>query len=309
MNRQDIKTLQLFVLACELHSLSRAAERLHLAPSAASRRIRLLEDSAKGQLLARRPHGVEPTAAGLTMLRYARDMLHLTEQVSGLLDEHRSGIRGYVRISASSSVLVQRLASDLSHFIQDNPEIKLDLEEHPTSGTLEALTRKRVDIGAIVVGGESELLTSFPFGGDRLAVAVPRSHPFASRDRLRFAEILGQDIVTLETNTAVRRLLAEEARKLGQFLKVRVQVSSFEVVGLMVSKGLGVGILPEHGLRPFADALDLSVVDLDEPWAHRDFALCVRSFEELDPPTRRLLAFLLSDRADERSNLAKTERS
>lgn len=309
MNRQHIKTLQLFVTACELRSLSRAAQRLNLAASAASRRIRLLEDGAKAPLLARRPHGVEPTAAGLTVLRYARDMLHLTEQVSGLLDEHRSGVRGYVRISASSSVLVQRLACDLSRFVTQHPEIKLDLEEHPTLGTLEALTRKRVDIGAIVAGAETEALTSFPFGGDRLAVAVPRSHPFAARERLRFSEILSQDIVTLETNTAVRRLLVDEARKLGLFLKVRVQVSSFEVVGLMISKGLGVGILPEHALRPFADALELSVVDLDEPWAYREFALCIRPFEELDPPARRLLAFLLDDPAGGRSKLSKSERS
>jgi DNA-binding transcriptional LysR family regulator len=306
MHHQDIKTLQLFVTTCELRSVSKAAERLNLAPSAASRRIRLLEDGAKAPLLARRPHGVEPTAAGLTVLRYARDMLHLTERVSGLLDEHRSGVRGYIRISASSSVLVQRLASDLSRFIAEHPEIKLDLEEQPTRGTLEALITKHVDIGAIVTGIETGQLVTFPFGGDRLAVAVPRSHPFAGRRQLRFSEILGQDLVALDGTTAVRQLLVEQARKLGQFLKVRVQVSSFEVMGLMISKGLGIGILPEHAVRPFADALNLSLAELDEPWAERRFSLCVRSLKELDPPTRRLLAYLLDEEYAAPSNFSKS---
>ncbi len=121
MKDHDTKTLRLFVTSCELRSLSQAAEKLNLAPSAASRRIQLLEKQAGSVLLARRPHGVQPTAAGMTVLRYARDMLGITEQLCGLLDEHRSGIRGFVRISASSSVLVQRLASDLSHFLSENP--------------------------------------------------------------------------------------------------------------------------------------------------------------------------------------------
>ncbi|NNM73474.1 LysR family transcriptional regulator [Enterovirga sp. DB1703] len=297
MNYHDAKTLRLFVTACELRSLSQAAERMNLAPSAASRRIQLLEKQANSPLLARRPHGVEPTAAGLTVLRYARDMLHMTEQLGGLLEEHRSGIRGFVRISASSSVLVQRLASDLSQFMKENPEIKLELEEHPTLGTLDALARKRVDMGAVVMGAEAHAFERFPFGGDRLVVAVPASHPLAELGRLRFERILAEEIVTLEPSTALRRLLTDRARDLGQHLKVRVQVSSFEVVGLMVAKGLGIGILPEHAVRPFAEALGLKVLVLDEPWACRDFAICVRSYDELDAPARRLITFLLGDAA------------
>ncbi|MDB5559931.1 MAG: LysR family transcriptional regulator [Enterovirga sp.] len=293
MHHPDSKTLRLFVLTCELRNLSQAAEKLHMAPSAASRRIQILERQADAVLLARRPHGVEPTAAGLTVLRYARDMLQMTEQLSGLLDEHRSGIRGFVRISSSSSVLVQRLASDLSQFLTANPEIKLELEEHPTLGTLDALARKRVDMGAIVQGAEAHAFRSFPFGGDRLVVAAPPGHPFEALDRVRFEQVAAQEIVTLEPSTALRRLLAERARDLGQHLKIRVQVSSFEVVALMIAKGLGIGILPEHAVRPFAEALGLKVLTLDEPWAYREFAICVRSLEELDAPARRLMAFLL----------------
>lgn len=296
MFHQDIKTLQLFVRICELRSVSKAAEWLNLAPSAASRRIRLLEEAVKVPLLERRPHGVEPTAAGVTILRYARDMLYLTDRVFGLLDEHRSGVRGYIRISSSSSVLVQRLASDLSRFVDLHPGIKLDLEEQPTSRTLEALNTKRVDIGAIVAAGfETDGLVAFPFGGDRLTVAVPRSHPLADTAKLRFADLLEYDFVTLDGTTAIRRLLVEQARNLGQFLKVRVQVSSFEVMALMISKGLGIGVLPEYAVLPYADALDLSLARLDETWAERRFALCIRDPDDIDPPARRLLEFLLSE--------------
>ena len=309
MFSQDLKTLQLFVIACELRSVSRAAERLNLAPSAASRRIRLLEDEARAPLFLRRPHGVEPTAPGLTVLRYARDMLHLTERVNGLLGEHRSGVRGYVRISASSSVLSQCLAGDLSRFARLHADIKLDLDEQPTRATLEALRAKRVDIGAVVEGDNADGVVAFPFGGDRLVVALPRAHALAGRPCLRFADIVAQDLVALDNATAVRRLLDEQARILGQFLRVRVQVSSFGVVAQMVGKGLGIGILPEQAVLPTAEALDLSIVRLDEPWAMRRFALCVRSREDLDPPAQRLLAFLLDSEPDTDASPWKPDRA
>ena len=81
-----------------MRSLSKAAETLNIALSAASRRSRRLEEEAGARLIARRRHGVS-----------------LGNKLQVNLNEHRSGIPNNVRISASSSVRVQRLARDLSH--------------------------------------------------------------------------------------------------------------------------------------------------------------------------------------------------
>lgn len=293
MNTHDIKTLSLFVACCELKSLSKAAAELNMAPSAASRRIRLLEESAKVPLLSRRPHGVEPTAAGLTVLHYARDVLHLTYQTAGLVTEHLSGLRGYVRISSASAVMLGGLASDLSAFAMQHPEIKVDLEQRATPGALDSLITKRVDIGAVVAGVQIGDLETFPYGGDRLCVAVHQGHPLAERRRLKFADIVSHDLITFDSGTALRRLLANQAQLLGTHLKVRMQLTSFDIMGLMASKGLGIGILPDNAVAPVAKAWALRLIELDEPWAKRRFELCVRSAQALDPAASRLLSFLV----------------
>jgi DNA-binding transcriptional LysR family regulator len=293
MNTHDIKTLRLFVACCELQSLSKAAADLHMAPSAASRRIRLLEESAKVPLLARRPHGVEPTAAGLTVLHYARDVLHLTYQTAGLVTEHLSGLRGYVRISAAAAVMLGRLAADLSAFAVQSPEIKVDLEQRATPGALDSLITKRVDICAVVAGVHTGDLETFAYGGDRLCVAVHQGHPLAERSRVKFADIVAYDLITFDSGTALRRLLANQAQFLGTHLKVRMQLTSFDVMGLMASKGLGIGILPESAVSPVSAAWALRLLELDEPWTERRFELCVRSAQALDPAASRLLSFLV----------------
>lgn len=272
--------------------MSKAAESLNIALSAASRRLSLLEYELGTPLILRRPHGIEPTAAGVTMMNYARDVLRLGDRLKVSLDEHRSGIRGYVRVSASSSVLVQRLAKDLSQFVRENPQIKLDLEERPSEATISAVLNKQADIGIIVHDNQVEGLKIVPYSGDRLAIALPNNHRFAKRRELRFVDILDEDVVALESGTATNKLLSSRAIELGRPMKVRVQVRSFEVMCLMINQGLGIGILPELGARPLSKALGITLVKLAETWAQRQYAICVRSLEDIEAPSSRLIEFL-----------------
>jgi DNA-binding transcriptional LysR family regulator len=302
----DLQSLRIFLAACEMRSMSKAAERLNLALSAASRRLSLLEQEVGTPLIVRRPHGIEPTAAGITMMNYARDVLQLGDKLKVSLDEHRSGIRGYVRVCASSSVLVQRLARDLSIFVRENPQIKLDLEERPSESTISAVLNKQADIGVIVGDSPIDGLKVVDYSGDRLAVALPKDHRLSRRNALRFADILDEDLVALESGTATHRLLSSRANAAGRPMKVRVQVRSFEVMCLLINQGLGIGILPELAARPLSQALNIRLVKLAEPWARRDYAICVRAFENLEAPTSRLVDFLTTSAAEDLPALAES---
>nr|WP_242487150.1 LysR family transcriptional regulator [Pseudomonas sp. TH32] len=62
---------------------------MHIAPSAVSRQISLLEESIGVPLFERRPRGMQPTAAGSALADHAR-RASLEEQ--SLLSELRAGI-------------------------------------------------------------------------------------------------------------------------------------------------------------------------------------------------------------------------
>jgi DNA-binding transcriptional LysR family regulator len=284
----DLQSLRIFLAACELRSVSKAAESLNVALSAASRRISLLEQEVSASLIVRRAHGIAE-AAGITMLNYARDVLRLGDKLKISLDEHRSGIRGYVRVSPSSSVL--------SDFVRENPQIKLDLEERPSESTIIAVLNKQSDLGIIVRDRPVEGLKMIDYSADRLAVALPTGHRFSKRSELRSADILDEELVALESRTATHRLLSSRASELGRPMRVRVQVRSFEVMCLLISQSLGIGILPELAAQPLSKALNIRLVTLAENWARRDNAICVRAFENLEAPTSRLIDFLTSSAA------------
>lgn len=296
MRNLDLFSLSLFVAICETRSISRAAERMNIVVSAASRRVGLLEHEAGLPLLIRRPHGVEPTSAGLIVLRYARDVVHLGQKVEAELEDHRSGASGTIRVYASSSVLVECLAADLAAFAKEQPAIKIDLEERPSVDTLEALYRKQADVGVVVAGSDTDGLATHPYAHDALAVAMPCDHHLAGRDEVRFQELFDDDHIALEPGTAVHRLLADQSRAHGRGPRVRVQVRSFEVMCQMIGQGLGIGILPRRAIGPLASALGLSLVPLAEPWAERRFIICIQEAEAPNASTARLISFL-KDRA------------
>ena len=72
----DLTTLRLFIATAEQGGVTRAAERMHMAPAAASRRIVELEAQLGLPLFDRRPHGMTLTEAGRAMLAHARNISH-----------------------------------------------------------------------------------------------------------------------------------------------------------------------------------------------------------------------------------------
>lgn len=297
MLRHDLTSLRLFAAICEARSLTRAAERQNMALSAASRRLHQMEAEVGAALVKRMPHGLEPTIAGQTMLRYAHAVLRLGDQLVVSIDDHRVGVSGRLRVFASSSALVACLAGDLAAFARQYPDIRIDLEERPTGEIIQALQRGMADVGVIVRGASTGTLVSHAYARDRLAVAVHNEHWLAGRASVTLAELLNEDFVGLDASTAVHRLIDEQVRALGRIIKLRVQVRSFEVMCQMAAHRLGIGILPEAALRPLAAALGIRLIALDEPWAARDLDLVVVRDAEPNPASTLLMQALEAYRA------------
>ena len=289
----DLRTLRLFAAICHSGSVSKAAVQLNMAVSAASRRLRLLEEEVGAVLVVRQAHGVEPTMAGVTTLRYAETVLRLSDGLSASMREFQEGARGRVRVSASSSALVHRLASDFASFSQSHPEIRIDLEELPSVETIALLGRGQTDLGVFVRGVNTSGLITYPYTQDRLALAVRRDHPLAGHQSVKFADVLDEEFVALEVASAIYRLVTEKAREFGHVLKIRVQVRSFEVMCQMIQYGLGVGILPSDALRPMASSLDLCLIPLDELWAVRHIDIGILESTDVTQSMHKLLNALI----------------
>lgn len=291
----DLVTLRVFAAAAEERSLAKAAEREHLAPSAVSRRIAELEGRAGVQLLRRHDRGVEPTTAGEALLARLADLFALLERVAADLDAHAGGARGNVAVHANISSVSGPLPEALSAFLAAHPGVRVTLEERTSVEILHAVQTGVAELG-IYSGTMAvpEGLTALPWREDRLVALLPRGHPLAEQGALRLADLLPEPFVGLQDPSALQRLYRREAEALGVALRERVLVASFDGVRRLVGAGLGVSILPAAAVDPDPAAPAAAVIarPLEEPWAARPLAICLRQPGGLSAAARLLLRHL-----------------
>jgi DNA-binding transcriptional LysR family regulator len=294
LRRLDLTTLQLFLAVFEEGTLTRAAEREAIAVSAASKRLLELEQAVGAVLFERRARGMELTPAGETLLHHARRVLRDVENIGIELAEHASGVRGYVRMMANLSAIVEFLPEDLRAFIAQHEQIKIDLEERPSGGIVEGVADSLVDLGICSGDADTRGLETTHYRHDRLVLVTPGDHPLVGRDSVSFADTLDFDHIGLHSASSINMRTHLAARQAGRALRLRIHVPGFDAVCRMVQAGMGVGVLPWHVFEAMGRQLGLAAVALNEEWAARSLIIVVRDSSALSPVSRLLFDHLRS---------------
>jgi DNA-binding transcriptional LysR family regulator len=290
--RVDFVTLRLFCAVANTGSITKGAERSHLALSAASRRLSDFEATTGLTLLERTPQGVALTSAGYVALQHAIRLVQGFEQFSSELTEHSRGSRGHVRLWANMSALTEFLPESLVSFLETYPQIRVEIEEQLSVDIAHAVVDGLADVGVLVEGTPSHGLETTPFGVDELVVACSTAHPLAALTRVSFKQCLQHDFVGLNRGSSLLALVSRAAEWEGKALRVRVQVRSFDAMCQMISANLGIGVLPRAASFPMLAEGALKVLCLDEPWAQRRLVVATKAGTPLTPAAALLAEHL-----------------
>jgi DNA-binding transcriptional LysR family regulator len=290
--RFDLVDLTLFRDVVEAGTITRGAERSALALAAASTRLKAMEDVVGAPLLTRGRQGVSLTEAGTTLLKHARLILAQSARMREDLGVYAGGAAGHVRLLANTNASTEFLPEALSAFLATHPQVTVDLEERLSDEIVALIAEGVGDIGIVAGTVDMGRLQTFPFRSDRFVVVTSRCHALADCKRVAFAEVLGFDLVGLDRISALQRFLAAKAVPLGQALRLRVQLRSFDAVCRLVAAGVGIGVVPLTTATRAALSLPLAVIDLEDDWAIRELTLCVRDLDALAPYARELVVSL-----------------
>jgi DNA-binding transcriptional LysR family regulator len=269
----DFVTLRLFVAVAEEGSIAKAALRENIAASAISKRIADLEYALGVALIQRHRRGVVTTAPGNALLRHARSVLRDLGQLEGELAEHSQGLKGQVRLFATSTAILRFLPRQLVSFLSHHPLVQIEIEESISPTILKAVADRVGEIGIFGGGVPSPDLHILPYRQDRLSVIVPKRHKLAGRGSIRFAAIVDQDFVGLQAGSSIDALTERAAGELGKSLRRRIRMTGFDPLCRMVEAGLGVGVVPESIAVHYARTLAITRLTLEEPWSRRSLKL------------------------------------
>src|SRR5580693_4473653 len=145
----DLDTMRALVVAHDLGGYGQAATRLGRTPSAISLQMKKLQALVGATIFRKSGRGVALTEAGEIVLRYARRMLALNDEV---LDTVRgASLAGRIRIGVSQDFAETVLPRALSQFTRLYPLVQLEVRIEGNAVLVEAVSKGEIDL-VLVVG-------------------------------------------------------------------------------------------------------------------------------------------------------------
>ena len=124
----EFSQIKTFVVLVESRSISKAAEKMEVAVSAVSRRLKELESNLGVQLVQRTTRKMHLTEAGEKFYRRCGRLLEDFEEAKQEASNTATALSGTLKISTPLSFGVAHLSPAIAAFMHLHPQIKIDLD-------------------------------------------------------------------------------------------------------------------------------------------------------------------------------------
>jgi LysR family transcriptional regulator, transcription activator of glutamate synthase operon len=286
----ELRQLRYFVGVAEQRHFTRAAAQLHVAQPALSQQIRRLEDELGLELLARTSRSVALTQAGELLLVRARRVLAEVDGIGADLDALKGLVSGRVVVGAIQALGPFDLPGLLAAFHGAHPGVDILLREDTTQRLLARVAADELDlaVAAIDPPPAAELATA-PLYDEDLVLAVAPGHRLAGRRRLALADLPDEPFVFFREGSGLRAATEGALAAAGIAPRVRFESSELTRVRALVSRGLGVAILPRS--ETVRAGPRIAAVTLGPPALERHIGLVWRRARRHPPAAAAFLAF------------------
>ena len=242
----NLRALRVFVGLMDDGTLTRAATRMHLSQSAASRLLSILEAELGAPLFARDGRRMRPTAAAEALYPEA---VRILSQVGALPDLIASAYTPpSLRVICQTRLVSGLAVPAIARFAAAHPERRVRLEAAPRRELARRLLAGRHDVAIATLPLPVEETEAEPLGTLPLGILLPREHPLADRGELATADLADVPYVALDESTVVRRMVDAAGR--GALPPPVIEVSTGSAAYRLVATGLGFTVADRIAVEP-----------------------------------------------------------
>lgn len=241
-NRLDLRHLQCFIALAEEMHFGRAAHRLRMAQPVLSRKIARLETDIGGQLFDRTRSQIKLTAAGVTLLPRARDLMLRLRDMADATRRVASGGLGLLEIGFVSSATFSILPELVRDYHERYPLVDLRLRHMHMADLFHALIERRIHVAFTRPGiDDAEIMNDLVLR-EKMMAALPEGDPLAKATRLTVRDLADRPfIIPTAVDDHIRKIFAG----VSFHPKVVQEPSDLHTALSLVAAGLGLALVPE----------------------------------------------------------------
>jgi DNA-binding transcriptional LysR family regulator len=249
----DLRQLEMALAVADNASFTRASQKLYVAQSAISRKIKLLEEELGEPLFKRVNKKVYVTPAGETLLKYARKIFQDLRNATLEISEIRQLERGQLRVGAGMLACTYILPAVLEKFKTLHPRIDLEVVTAPTDALLVKLRENSIELGVFTLPIQHSDLEVIPIATEEMVVVTSPKHPVLSKKSwIKAEEIEEYPLILFPKGASTRNVLEQFFRRAQISPHVAMEAENVATIKPLVKIDLGISIIP---FRSMADEL------------------------------------------------------
>ncbi len=282
--------------------LGRAAASMGVSQPAATRLLQELEDTLGHGLFVRGARGMQPTAGGEVLLRYARQVLNDFGTTRRELAALAAGLHGTLRVGSVPSALPPLLAPVLALFKARHGLVAVTIEVATSDVMLLQLGRGEVDLmlGRLLEGHHDDEYETVPVLDEPQVVVARRDHPLQVPGSLTLRELARWPWVVQPPGSPQAGRFAAMMRVAGvhRRLDITATASTIATTALLEASDM-LAVMPASLAAHYARLGVLCTVPLALPLRVPDVHLVWRRGRELSAPAAAFRDMVLARRAAE----------
>ena len=148
---QNLSTYRIFFEVAKQGNISKAAESLYISQPAISKTIVRLEDNLNVKLFKRNSRGVSLTEEGEVLFRHVQEAIHHIEEAENALQKMKDYHIGHIDIGASTTLCRYILLPYLKKFMEEFPNIQINLKNQDSAKNIQVLEAQDIDIALVAI--------------------------------------------------------------------------------------------------------------------------------------------------------------
>lgn len=286
-------SLRYFLEVVRCGSVSDAAVRLSVSPSAVSRQVAALEELLGVSLFDRRPRGMVPSAAGDMLAAHARRGALEADRVVSDIQGLQGLRKGRVRVTSSAGFAIEFLPRVIADFRTRFPGIHFHVQVAPPADVTTAVLHGDADIG-LTYSRTAEQGIQVEYRQASLVIAImPPDHELSKFRSVTLAQMHAFPVALPERDNTVRQLFDIGCSQRRLVFEPVLVSNHFETLTNFVVHGGGLSISGEVTVRDRVQRGELHAAAIRERSMHgRAIELQTLTGRTLPEGVRAFLGFL-----------------
>ncbi|MBV2363281.1 LysR family transcriptional regulator [Streptomonospora nanhaiensis] len=241
----ELRHLEHFVAVAEEQHFTRAAEVLGIAQSGLSASVRALERELGADLFVRTTRRVRLTEAGRALLTEARRTLACAAAAREAVKAVGGLLTGTLRVGTEQCMAAIEPVALLADFRTRHPGVEVHLVQAGSARLLESVRSGELDLAFVAGVAPPQGVRLEPLTEEPMLLLCRPDHPLAGAGgAVALERLAGEVFVDLHPDWGSRRAADAAFSAAGVRRQVAMQVSDVFTLLDLVTRGLGVAVVP-----------------------------------------------------------------